>query len=84
MRFCRIVIWGTRTTKRMVEGAQVEFKTQRWNAWASEAFEDKVHLADKMRVKMEQYVVKYFEGERERAMVLWFRSLKGNMGLCPP
>ena len=52
-------IWGTRTTKRMVEGAQVEFKTHRWNAWrASEAFEEKVHLSDKMRVKMGQYVVK--------------------------
>ena len=63
----RFNIWGTRTTKRMVNGAQVEFKTHRWNEWrASEAFEDKLHLTDKMRIKMGQYVVKYFQGERER------------------
>ena len=50
--------WGTRTTKRMVDGERVEFKTHRWNEWrASEAAGDKLHLVDKMRVKMAQYVV---------------------------
>ena len=39
----------------------------RWNEWrASEAYEDKLHLTDKMGIKMGQYVVKYFQGERER------------------
>jgi hypothetical protein len=63
----RFNIWGTRTTKRMVNGSQVEFKTHRWNEWrASEDYEDKLHLADKMRIKMGQYVVKYFQGVRDR------------------
>ena len=58
--------WGTRTTKRMVDGERVEFKTHRWNEWrASEAAGDKLHLVDKMRVKMAQYVVKYFQGQRK-------------------
>ena len=57
---------GTRTTKKkLVGGAQVEFKTHRWNLWrASEAYEDKLHLVDKERVRMGQYLLKYFQAER--------------------
>ena len=31
---------------------------------------DKLHLYDKMRVKMAKYVIKYFESEREKKGVL--------------
>ena len=58
---------GTRTSWKVVKGVQTDFKTHRWNMWrTSEAREDKLHLVDKMRIKMGQYVVKYFEGERRR------------------
>ena len=58
-------IMGTRTTKKRVGGQQTEFKTHRWNLWrASEAKEDKLHLIDRERVRMGQYVLKYFQGER--------------------
>ena len=67
----RFNIWGTRTTKRYVEGTQMEFKTHRWNEWrVSEPAGDKLHLCDKMRVKMAKYVIKYFESEREKKGVL--------------
>ena len=63
----RFNIWGTRTTSRYVDGVQVEFKTHRWNEWrASESAGDKLHLCDKMRVKMAQYVIKFFQAEREK------------------
>ena len=59
-------IFGTRSCKKKLkDGQQVEFKTHRWNLWrASEGFEDKLHLVDKERVRMKQYVLKYFQGER--------------------
>ena len=59
-------IFGTRSCKKkMKDGKQVEFKTHRWNFWrASEGNEDKLHLIDKERVRMAQYVLKYFQGER--------------------
>ena len=58
-------IMGTRTTKKRVGGQLTEFKTHRWNLWrASEAKEDKLHLIDRERVRMGQYVLKYFQGER--------------------
>ena len=59
-------IFGTRTTKKKVEGGdKVEFKTHRWNLWrSSEANEDKLHLVDKERVRMGQYILKYFQAER--------------------
>ena len=58
-------IMGTRTCRKKVGGEQVEFKTHRWNLWrASEAKEDKLHLIDRERVRMGQYVLKYFQGER--------------------
>ena len=60
-------VMGTRSCRRMVNGVQSEFKTHRWNQWrSSEEREDKLHMNDKMRIKMGQYVVKYFEGERRR------------------
>ena len=63
----RFHTFGIRTHKKMVEGRKVEFKTHRWNEWrASEAPEDKIHLVDKMRVKMGNYVLKYFQAEREK------------------
>ena len=44
-----------------------EFKTHRWNDWrATEARDDKLHLSDRMRVKMGRQVIKFFEGEYER------------------
>ena len=57
---------GTRTCKKKMEGGKlVDFKTHRWNLWrASEGREDKLHLVDKERVRMGQYVLKYFQGER--------------------
>ena len=56
---------GTRTSKRWVDGAMSEFKTHRWNDWrASEDREDKLHLSDKLRVRMGQYVHKFFLAER--------------------
>merc|ERR1711954_137615 len=58
-------IMGTRTTRKKVGDEKTEFKTHRWNFWrASEAKEDKLHLIDRERVKMGQYVLKYFQGER--------------------
>ena len=63
----RLNIWGTRTSKKYIDGTQVEFKTHRWNEWReSEPAHDKLHLCDKMRVKMAQYVIKYFQAEREK------------------
>ena len=60
-------MWGTRSNKRYVNGAVHETKIHRWNDWrSSEADEDKVHLKDKKRVQMAQYIMKYFEGVRER------------------
>ena len=60
-------VMGTRSTRRVVNGVQYESKTHRWNQWrASEAWEDKLHLVDQMRVKMRNYVLKYFQGERRR------------------
>ena len=57
---------GIRTSKRKVEGKMVTFKTHRWNEWrASEQVEDKLHVVDKVRVKMGKYVLKYFQAERE-------------------
>ena len=58
-------VLGTRTSKRWVDGAMTEFKTHRWNDWrASEDREDKLHLSDKLRVRMGQYVHKFFLAER--------------------
>ena len=58
---------GVRSTKKRVEGKKVEFKTHRWNEWrASEDYEDKLHVVDKMRVKMGNYVLKFFQAEREK------------------
>ena len=49
----------------MDNGAQVELKTHMWNKWhGSEEYEDKLHLSDKMKIKMGQYMVKYFKGEK--------------------
>ena len=63
----RFHTWATRTTTREVDGVVREFKTHRWNEWrATETREDKLHLSDKMRVKMGRQVIKYFEGEYER------------------
>ena len=55
---------ATRTTTREVDGVVREFKTHRWNEWR--ATEDKLHLSDRMRVKMGRQVIKYFEREYER------------------
>ena len=58
-------IMGIRSNKRKVGREEVVFKTHRWNFWrASEAVDDKLHLVDKERVKMGQYVLKYFQAER--------------------
>ena len=63
----RFHTWGTRTTTKEVDGVVREFKTHRWNDWrAAEARDDKLHLSDRMRVKMGRQVIKYFEGEYER------------------
>ena len=63
----RFGVWGTRSNKRYRDGALQEIKTHRWNDWrSSEADEDKVHLKDKKRVQMGQYITKYFEGVRVR------------------
>ena len=59
-------IFGARSCKKkMQDGRQVEFKTHRWNFWrASKGNKDMLHLIDKERVRMAQYVLKYFQGER--------------------
>ena len=59
---------GIRSTKKRVDGKKVEFNTHRWwNEWrASEHYEDKLHHVDKMRVKMGNYVLKFFQAEREK------------------
>ena len=63
----RFNTWGTRTTSRMVNGVEREFKTHRWNEWrSSEPRNDMLHLSDKMRVKMGRHVIRYFEGEFQR------------------
>ena len=56
---------GTRACKKKVGKQMVEFKTHRWNLWrASEGYEDKLHLVDKERVRMGQYILKFFQAER--------------------
>ena len=63
----RFGVWGTRSTKRYVNGVVHETKTHRWNDWrSSEADEDKVHLKDSKRIQMAKYIMKYFEGVRVR------------------
>ena len=63
----RFHTWGTRTSTKVVDGVQREFKTHRWNDWRqSEARDDKLHLSDRLRVKMGKQVVRYFEAEFER------------------
>ena len=58
---------GVRTSKKRVDGKKVEFKTHRWNEWReNEQYEDKLHVVDKVRVKMGRYVLKYFQAEREQ------------------
>ena len=59
---------GVRSSYKVLQdGSKWDFKTHRWNEWRqSEPVDDKLHLADKMRIKMGKSVVKYFEGERER------------------
>ena len=58
-------IMGTRTCRKKVGGEQVEFKTHRWNLWrSSEGYEDKLHLVDTERIRMGQYILKFFQGER--------------------
>ena len=44
-------------------GLRLSLKT---NGVTVRQYEDKLHFTDKMRIKMGQYVVKYFQGERER------------------
>ena len=57
--------FGTRACRKKVGHQFVEFKTHRWNLWrASESKEDKLHLVDKERVRMGQYILKFFQGER--------------------
>ena len=65
----RFQMLGVRTSKKWSDdGSWVPFKTHRWNQWRhTEPVHDKVHLSDQMRVKMGQAVVKYLEGEQERA-----------------
>jgi hypothetical protein len=64
----RFNTWGTRTsTKELEDGSKWEMKTHRWNEWrSSETRGDKLHLSDKMRVKMARQVIRYFEGEVAR------------------
>ena len=64
----RFQTWGVRSSYKVLQdGSKWDFKTHRWNEWRqTEPDDDKLHLADKMRVKMGKSVVKYFEGERER------------------
>ena len=59
---------GVRTTKIWHEdGSWSDFKAHRWQEWRrTEPDHDKLHLNDRMRIKMGQMVVKYFEGEMER------------------
>ena len=46
-------------------------KTHRWNEWrVMDKKEDMLHLNDKMRARMGQAVVKYFDGETKRKGVL--------------
>ena len=60
--------YGVRkNTKVLEDGSKWEFQTHRWNEWRhSEARDDKLHLVDKLRVKMGQSVIKYFEGTMSR------------------
>ena len=57
----RFHTFGIRSHKRKVQGQEVVFKTHRWNEWrASEEYEEKLHLVDKVRVRMGSHVLKYF------------------------
>ena len=64
----RFHTWGHRTSiKKLRDGSRWEFQTHRWNEWrVTEPDHDKLHLTDKMRVKMGQNIIKYFEGEYVR------------------
>ena len=58
---------GVRSSKKRVDGKKVEFKTHRWNEWReNEQYEDKLHVVDKVCVKMGRYILKYFQAEREQ------------------
>ena len=61
----RFNFWGRRATKKYLEGTQREFKTHRWKEWSSSMpAGDKLNLCDKMRIKMDKYVIKSLESER--------------------
>ena len=59
---------GVRKTKHWFnDGSWAPFKTHRWEQWrSSEPVHDKLHLVDRMRIRMGQQVVRYFEAEMER------------------
>ena len=57
-------------TRSYWDATGVYRRVHRWNEWQEYEYEEKKHLSDKMRVKMGQYVVKYFQGERLRKGVL--------------
>ena len=65
-------VWGTRTSRKILEdGSSWPMKTHRWNEWrVMDKKEDMLHLNDKMRARMGQAVVKYFDGETKRKGVL--------------
>ena len=65
----RFQMLGVRKTKKWYEdGSFIHFKTHRWEAWrATEPIHDLLHLNDQMRIRMGRGVVRYFEGEIERA-----------------
>ena len=63
----RFHLFGTRTSRRLVNGVHQIFKTHRWQEWrSSEPRHDMLHLSDKMRIKMGRQVIRFFEGENER------------------
>ena len=59
---------GVRNSKHWFDdGSWAPFKTHRWEQWrSSEPVHDKLHLDDRMRIRMGQQVVRYFEAEMER------------------
>ena len=63
--------WGTRSSMKVLEdGSAWPFKTHRWNEWRETEKSEKLHLNDKMRGKMGQAIVKYFQSENDRKGIL--------------
>ena len=59
---------GVRKTKIWhSDGSWSDFKAHRWQEWRrTEPDHDKLHLNDRLRMRMGRMVVRYFEGEMER------------------